>query len=152
MLKDLIIISILYFSFLYLARNNFDCELIIFLLVPYFLMFFLPTVFLHYNYLLNENNRSVFEIEKDKIVKKSGEAIVRYLSKDITQILFYEGGTRNNGYAGLAHSKYCFAKINFNDGTFFIINSLYSDKVDKILEENFKDVKITKEKVFYPMI
>lgn len=38
------------------------------------------------------------------------------------------------------------------DGSFFIITSLYSSKIDAILEENFKDVKITKEKVFYPMI
>lgn len=116
-----------------------------------FLDVFFPVFFLHFNY-LNANKGAIYEINKNIILKKRDLEILKYTIEDINEIIFYMGGSRNTGNGGLAHSKYYFAKIKLLDGSFFIITSLYSSKIDKILEENFKDVKITKEKVFYPMI
>lgn len=151
MLTDLIFMSIVYFSMMFFFFNSADFTLKIYLIIPYFLMFFLPTIFLHFNY-LKENRGVVFEISKNKISKKDKNDFFKYNIDDINDIIIYVGGTRNTVSPSLAHSSYYYAKIKLVDGSFFIITSLYSNKIDEILKENFKDVKITIEKVFYPMI
>ncbi|MCM0665642.1 hypothetical protein [Flavobacterium tyrosinilyticum] len=118
---------------------------------PYFLMFFFPVVILHLNY-LKENQGVVFEINKNEIIKKSKDVISKYYTQDVEKIVIYSGGTRNRGYGGLAHSSYYYAKIKFLDGSDFIITSLCSNKIDKILSENFEDVDMKVEREFYPII
>lgn len=120
-------------------------------MIPYFLLFFLPVIILHFNY-LKENRHAVFEISKNIILVKNDNNVLKYTIDDIDQIIIYSGGTRNTVSPSLAHSNYYYAKIELVNGSSFVITSLYSSKIDKILEENFKDVKITTEKVFYPMI
>ncbi|MBL0736403.1 hypothetical protein JI750_05870 [Flavobacterium sp. GN10] len=149
-LTDLIVMSIIY-SFVILCTSIDDLKLMFFLLIPYFLMFFLPTVFLHCNYLM-ENNGIVFEITKKAIIKKVKNNILECTIDDICEIIIYTGGTRGTVAPGLAHSNYYYVKINFLDGSSFVITSLCSSKIDKILKDNFPNVKTTTEKVFYPMI
>lgn len=151
MLIGLIIMSLLCFLLIYFVQNSFDLKLTVYLLIPYFLMFFIPVVVIHFNY-LNENRGTIFEINQNEIFKKNKTNISKYCTQDIKEIVIYMSGTRNRGNGGLAHSDYFYAKIKLLDGSFFIITSLYSSKIDKILKENFKDVKIATENVFYPMI
>lgn len=151
MLMGLIFMSLVYFSFLYFGWNSFDLKLMFFLLIPYFVLFFIPVMCIHFNY-LNENQGVFFEISKDMIFVNTNAQVLKYTSEDIGEIVFYMSGTRNRGNGGLAHSGYYYARVNLLDGSSFIITSLYSSKIDKIIEENFKDVKMITEKVFYPMI
>lgn len=151
MLRDLIFMSIVYFSMIFFFFNSVDFKLKVYLIIPYFLMFFFPVIFLHFNY-LNKNKNVVFEISENVIVKKNRGCVLKYSVNDIDSIIIYTGGTRNTVSPSLAHSNYYYAKIKLLNKSSFIITSLYSSKIDKILEENFKDVKITTEKVFYPMI
>lgn len=151
MLIGLIIMSLVYFFLIYYLPTPYDFKLIFFLLIPYFLLFFIPVVVLHFNY-LTMNQDIIFEISKNKILKQNKTNILKYCTQDIEEIIFYMSGTRNRGNGGLAHSSYYYAKIKLLNGSSFIITSLHSSKIDKILEENFKNVKITTENVFYPMI
>ena len=151
MLSDLIFISICYFLLLYISLETFDFKLISCLVIPYVLISIFPVLFLHFNY-LNQGKSIIFEINQNKILKKMGNNILKYHIEEINEIVFFMNGAKNTGYGALPFKKYHYAKINFLDGSCFIITSLYSSKIDKILEENFKDVKMTTEKVFYPMI
>jgi hypothetical protein len=150
MLSDLIFITFAYFFMIYYFSSC-DIKLIVYLLIPYFLMFFLPVLWLHFNY-LNQTKDVVYKISKNVILKKRGIEILKYNNSDIHEIAFRLNGSKDTSNGTLAYSKYYYAKIKLLDGSFFIITSLYSSKIDTILEENFKDVKITKEKVFYPII
>ncbi|KIC00228.1 hypothetical protein OA93_01030 [Flavobacterium sp. KMS] len=150
-LLDLIFITFIYFLMIYYFYTSFDIKLIVYLLIPYFLMFFLPVSWLHFNY-LNETKDVVYEISKNVILKKRGIEILKYNNSDISEITFRLNGSKDTSNGTLAYSKYYYAKVKLLDGSFFIITSLYSSKIDTILEENFKDIKITKEKVFYPII
>ncbi|MCV9930948.1 hypothetical protein OIU80_01505 [Flavobacterium sp. LS1R47] len=150
MLSDLIFITFVYFFMIYYFLS-FDIKLIVYLLIPYFLMFIFPVLWLHFNY-LNQTKDVVYEISKNVILKKRGIEILKYNNSDISEITFRLNGSKDTSNGTLAYSKYYYAKIKLLDESFFIITSLYSSKIDTILEENFKDVKITKEKVFYPMI
>jgi hypothetical protein len=150
MLTDLIVMSIVCFAIILCMPGN-DFKLMFYFFVAYFIMFFLPTMVLHFNYLF-VNYGVVFEISKDEIVKRTKDTVLKYTVFDIDEIIIYTGGTRGTVSVGLAHSNYYYAKIAFLDGSNFIITSLYSYKIDKILQENFGNVKISIEKVFYPMI
>ena len=151
MLTHLIFISIVYFLLMFFGWYTFEFKLKIFLLIPYVFMFFIPVVIIHLNY-LNENQGIIFKINPNMIVKQKGTEIKEYTNEEIKKITFYMNGSKDTGNGTLAFSKYYYAKIELQNGSHFIITSLYSSKIDKILEENFKDVKITVEKVFYPMI
>lgn len=151
MLSDLIIVSSIFFILIYFTSDSLDSKLIVYLIVPYVFISFSPVLILHFNY-LNENTGIVFEINKNLILKKKGVEILKYNVENISEIIFYMNGAKDTGYGALPYKNYFYAKIKLADESFFIITSLYSSKIDEILKENFKDVKITTNKVFYPMI
>ncbi|KQB39377.1 hypothetical protein RC62_1058 [Flavobacterium aquidurense] len=143
--------SLVYFFTIFLFFNSVEEQLKIYLFIPYFLLLFFPVIILHVNY-LKENRGVVVEITENILLLKKGNFIKEYHVNQINEIVVYTGGTRNTVSPGLAHSNYYYVKIKLQDGLFFIITSLYSCKIDKILQVNFKNVKITTEKVFYPII
>ena len=151
MLMGLIIMSLLCFLLIYFMQKSFDFKLTFYLLIPYFLMFLFPVIVIHLNYLI-KNQGIIFEISKDEILKKDKTNISKYCAQDIEEIIICTSGSRNRGNGGLAHSDYYYAKIELLDNSSLIITSLYSSKIDKILKENFKDVKMRTENVFYPII
>lgn len=151
MLSDLIVISICYFLLLYVALDTFDFKLILWLVAPYALMSICPVLFLHFNY-LKQGNNIIFEISQNAILKKTYNNILKYNIEEIEDIVFFMNGAKNTGYGAFPFKNYYYAKVQLSDGSCFFINSLYSSKIDKIIEENFKDIKVTTEKVFYPMI
>ena len=143
--------SLMFFFILYVLPRPYDLKLIFFLLIPYFVFFFFPVLFLHFNY-LSQNIGVVFISKGSITVIKNELEVLKYNIDQINEIIFYFNGSKGTVNGVLAFSDYYYARIELSDSSCFIINSLYSSKIDKILEENFKDVKITKEKVFYPMI
>lgn len=150
MLLDLIVMSIIYFFIIYYLPCH-DFKLIFFLLIPYFIFFFFPVLFLHLNY-LNQDSQPVFINEGCLMVQKNKNEFLKYNSGQILDIKLYINGSKGTVNGVLAFSNYYYAKINLWDGSSLIITSLYSSKIDRILKENFKDVKIKTEKVFYPII
>ncbi len=150
MLTDLIVISIIYFFIIYYLPCR-DLRLVLFLLSPYFIFFFLPVLFLHLSY-LSQSIGVIFIVKGSISIKKKEIEIFKYNIDQISEIIFYMNGSKGTVNGVLAFSNYYYAKIILLDNSFFIITSLYSNKIDKILEENFKEVKITTEKVFYPKI
>jgi len=122
-----------------------------FLLIFYLLIFFLPVLLLHINY-LKENKGSVFILKSNTIVTKGNFETLNYSSEDIKRIIFFMNGSRGTVNGTLAFSNYYYAKIELLNRSSFVITSLCSNKLDKILKENFEDVEIKTEKVFYPMI
>ncbi len=151
MLTDLIIMSLGCFLLLYFLPRPYDMKILLFLLIPYFVLFFFPVLFLHFNY-LNQNRGDIFIFSGCIIVKKKEIEILKYNLEQIREITFYLNGSKGTVNGVLAFSDYYYVKIKLLDDSCFVITSLYSSKIDKILEENFKDVKIKTEKVFYPMI
>ncbi|OXA87411.1 hypothetical protein B0A66_16610, partial [Flavobacterium hercynium] len=101
---------------------------------------------------LNVNKGVNYEINKNVILKKRKTEIIKYTNENIEEIRLCINGSKDTGNGTLAFSRYYYAKIKLLDGSCFVITSLYSSKIDKILEENFKDIKIITEKVFYPTI
>ncbi len=150
MLTDLILISIPCFIFL-LPLGITDFRLLCFLSIPYLLFFLLPVLFLHLNY-LTENIETSFLLENHSITKRKGTEVFKYSSDEIKEIVFYMNGSRGSVKGTLAFSNYYYAKIELTDGKYFIITSLCSNKIDKILQENMNNVKITTKTVFYPML
>lgn len=151
MLPDLIFVSSIYFFIIYFCYESLVFKFLFLLSIPYFLIYFLPVLFLHLNY-LNENKGVVYVIDNNFIFRKKDRTNIKYKIDYVSEIVIYKNGARETKVGVLAHKEYFYAKIKFLDGTNFIITSLCSNKIDKILEKNFKDVKITIEKVFYPMI
>lgn len=151
MLSDLIFISICYFFLIYISSDTFDFKLLLWLVMTYIFISICPVLFLHFNY-LNQGKSIIFEITQNTILKKADNNILKYNVEEIKEIVFFMNGAKNTGYGAFPFKKYYYAKVQLLDGSYFVINSLYSSKIDKILEENFKGVKITTEKVFYPMI
>ncbi|WP_157495792.1 hypothetical protein [Flavobacterium sp. WG21] len=112
---------------------------------------FFPVLLLHINY-LKENFDNVFILESNIIINKNSLETLKYTSEEIREIIFFMNGSKGTVNGTLAFSNYYYAKIELLDGSSFIITSLCSNKIDKILKDNFKNVEIRIEKVFYPLI
>jgi hypothetical protein len=151
LLSDLILVSTCYFILIFYLSNYLDFNVILWLIIPFVLLSFGPILILHFNY-LNKNEGVIFEVGKGILIKRSRAEILEFNDQDISAIVFYINHTKDTGYGSVLYKKYYYAKVELLDGSSFVITSLYSSKIDKILKENFKDVKITTEKVFYPMI
>lgn len=150
MLIDLIVMSILFLILLFLI-NVTELKLEYFILISYLVFFFFPVLLLHINY-LKENLDNVFILESNIIINKNSLETLKYSSEEIREIVFFMNGSRGTVNGTLAFSNYYYAKIELLDGSNFIITSLCSNKIDKILKDNFKNIEIRTEKVFYPMI
>lgn len=150
MLVDLIVITILFLILLFLVNSanlNWGCLL----LILYFFIFFLPVLLLHINY-LKENKDDIFILKSNRIVRKSSLRTSEYSVEEIKGIVLFMNGSRGTVNGTLAFSSYYYAKIELLDGSSFVITSLCSTKINKILQNSFPSVKIKTEKIFYPMI
>ncbi|CAA9195520.1 hypothetical protein ACHRVW_00785 [Flavobacterium collinsii] len=150
MLIDLIVVSILFLILLFLI-NVIELKWGYFILISYLVFFFFPVLLLHINY-LKENLDNVFIVESNVIINKNSLEKLKYTSEEICEIIFFMNGSKGTVNGTLAFSNYYYAKIELLDGSSFVITSLCSNKIDKILRDNFKNVEIRIEKVFYPMI
>ncbi|KAF2334319.1 hypothetical protein [Flavobacterium daemonense] len=151
MLTDFIIMSIIFSIMIFVLSNACDPSIIPYFLIPYSLLFIFPPIILHLNY-FGKNKGIVFEIRKNEIIKTNGQEALEVSNNDIKEIIIYTSFTRNTGTSRLVHSSYYYAKIELLDGNYFVITSLISAKIDEVLKENMNGVKITIEKIFYPII
>lgn len=152
-LQDLLIISIIYIVVVVVFYLHFDVRsfkvLSILLSGLYFLIFCLPVLILHFNY-LNEGVKAV-SIGDSKILLKK-EIIV---SDQIESISIYATYQHFYGSWGISlpyNDYYYYVYIKLKDGNVFFLNSLLGYKLDRYLIENFPNVKINKNISIYPYI
>ena len=71
-----------------------------------------------------------------------------------TGVKLYMSGTRLAGMSlrNFPFENYYYAKIVIEDNTEIIINCLFSQKIDKILQSYYSEVPTFKIKDFYPII
>ncbi len=144
-LRELIIVSIIYFgtmSFLYL-KTDFDVFKILFFstICFYFLVILLPVVILHINY-LNNNSFKDISVYKNKLVIGNKE----YHAENIQSITLYATHQHFNNSVGAFsfayNDYYYYVEITLqNSSEKIILTSLLGYKLDKILRENFESVK-----------
>lgn len=153
-LRELIIISIVYFGLMYFLYLNaeFDLFKILFLstLVFYFIIFLLPIIILHINYLNNTYNHIKIEQNRLKINN------IIYVGNDIDKIKVYATSQHFSDSVGAStlpyNDYYYYVEICLKDGKKINLSSLIDYKIDKIIRENFKTIEIIEHPSPFPML
>lgn len=120
------------------------------MIISYLILFFIPVIFLHSNY--ERENKNKILILGQGILNYGGKKIAENEIKEIKAL--GSGAALNlDNYARLAHmSGYYYIEIEtYNDGKIFL-TSLFSDKLLIYVESTFPNIKINKQKEFYPNI
>lgn len=147
-----IVLFIVYICFSDLGFDK-DLQFYMYIVLPLILIFVLPVFIIYLNYYFASKKLS-YEICPEKIVIiKNTESKVFYVNQ-IKEIVLYMTANRSKGSPSTAFvfEHFFYAKIFFSNNEVAIITSLYSDKIDQILINNFCDVKITKNIMLYPII
>lgn len=145
-LKELIIVSTVYFGIMYFLYVNteFDLFKILFLSTFsfYFLIIALPVVILHVNY-LNYNYFKEIIIDKNRLIADA----IEYRSEDINEINIFATKQHfddsTGAYSFAYNDYYYYIEICLKNKKKIILSSLLDYKLDKILKENFDSVKTT---------
>lgn len=153
MLLTLIIVSLLFSVFILYFYDSFSLKTLVCIQIPFFLIYVFPVLYIHCNY-YKFSKGIVYEISKLGLTVKTKNGNKEININQIKEIIIFMTTNRikNSGYSEFPFDCYYYAKIRFNDNEELIISSLFSHKLDKILESNLDMVKITKIKVFYPTI
>lgn len=153
MLSTLILISILFSSFLFYYYDSLGEKILLYLLIPFIVFFVAPVLYIHYNYYINSQGITYW-INKNGLTIKTKKYSKEIDVNNIEEIVFYMTANRlkKSGYREFAFESYFYAKIKLRSKETFIITSLFSDKIDVIFESNFDSIKISKIKSFYPII
>ncbi|OYX27694.1 MAG: hypothetical protein B7Z06_03725 [Flavobacteriales bacterium 32-35-8] len=61
-------------------------------------------------------------------------------------------GSKDSGFRNFSFESYYYCKLELIDNDNIVITCLHSNKIDKILTDNFKEVEIIKVKTFFPII
>lgn len=145
-LRELIIISIIYFILMYFLYVNTEFDLFKILFWStfsfYFLIVVLPVAILHINY-LNNNCFKEIVIDKNRLIVDA----IEYSSQDINEINIFATKQHfddSTGAYSFAYNDYYYhIEICLKNNEKIILSSLLDYKLDKILKENFNSVKIT---------
>lgn len=152
MLLDLIVMTLLYFSFIFYFFNITD-KTIIYLSIPYVVIFILPVIYIHLNYYIHDKN-VIINIESLKMTLIKKDVLFNIHMENIYEIEFHMSANKikNSGLRHLPFEDYYYGKIKLKDGNIIVITCLLSKKIDKIFKEHFKNIPITEIKSFYPLI
>lgn len=111
-----------------------------------------PTIVIHLNHYKYSKNRTVTLL--GGMIKAEGVAPVLTVDvNDITRITVYMSGTRysNRGLQSFPFENYFYCKVDTTSQGSFFLSSLFSDKLDKLLEERY-NVTFIRERKYYPII
>ncbi|MEN2436854.1 hypothetical protein AAH994_15680 [Weeksellaceae bacterium A-14] len=143
-LRELIIISIIYFGLIYFLylKAEFDLFKILFLstLVFYFIVFLLPVIILHMNY-LNNTYRHI-KIEQNQLTINN----ITYARSEIDKIKIYATSQHFSDSVGVSalpyNDYYYYVEIRLKSGKKINLSSLIDYKIDKIIRDNFKTIEL----------
>jgi hypothetical protein len=152
-LATLLFITSLYVGFLIYAEIPLEKKSILIFLIPYLVFFFIPVAVLHLNYYINGIG-ILYKIDESGITKIANNKEEVIPIADIKEITFFMMPNKAKDSAGreLPFEDYYYVQILTKNEKVIFISSLFSTKIDKIIEVNFKDLKIKKLKAFYPLI
>ena len=126
--------------FLYI-KVEFELFRILFLstFLLYLLIFLLPVIILHINYLNNNKYQNVI-VEKNKLILNN------ILYNEIEQINIFATHQHFNDSVGVSalpyNDYYYYLEICLKGGEKIILSSLFDYKIDEIFKKNFESVKI----------
>jgi hypothetical protein len=149
----LIIISSLFFTFLFFYRTIIDYKLFVVFLLFYILIIIVPVIIIHLNYYIFSKS-AYFEITDNKfIIVKNGKS-ESHSKDDVVKIVFYMTANKlkDSGFSNLPFEYYYYCKMILSNGDEFIITCLHSDKLDEVLTFNFSKLEIEKVRTFFPII
>src|SRR5690606_15290158 len=153
-LKELIIISMVYYGLVYFLYLNaeFDLFKLLFLstFVFYFIAFVLPVMVLHINYL--NNTYKLVRVEHNKIITN----YTIYRESDIDKIRIYATAQHFSDSVGASalpyNDYYYYLEIELKDGEKIKLSSLIDYKIDKIIKENFKSIETIEQSSTFVML
>ena len=153
-LKELIIISMVYYGLVYFLYLNaeFDLFKLLFLstFVFYFIAFVLPVMVLHINYL--NNTYKLVRVEHNKIITNN----TIYRESDIDKIRIYATAQHFSDSVGASalpyNDYYYYLEIELKDGEKIKLSSLIDYKIDKIIKENFKSIETIEQSSTFVML
>ncbi|MDO8316918.1 MAG: hypothetical protein Q7T12_05280 [Flavobacterium sp.] len=127
-------------------------EVLIFLL-PYLVFFFIPVAIIHLNYYIHSTG-IIYKIDESGITKIVDNKEEFIPITEIKEITFFMTPNRllDSATRSFPFEDYYYVQILTTDKKVIFINCLFSTKIDKILEVNFKELNIKKLKTIYPLI
>lgn len=152
-LATLLFITSLYIGFLIYAEIPLGKKSILIFLLPYLAFFFIPVAVLHLNYYINGFG-ILYKIDESGITKIANNKEEVIPITDIKEITFFmmPNRAKDSAYRELPFEEYYYVQILTTNEKVIFISSLFSTKIDKIIEVNFKDLKIKRLPAFYPLI
>ncbi|GEL10646.1 hypothetical protein FGL01_13850 [Flavobacterium glycines] len=114
-------------------------------------MYFLPVFILHINYYIKSSHSS-FIIDQNKLIYISNNKEKIIEANQIIKISIFMNGLKDSGFRNFAFESYYYSQLELINNENIIITCLHSNKIDKILADNFKEVEIVKVKTFFPII
>lgn len=152
-LFSLIFITLLYIGGLVYAEIPLEKRAVLIFLLPYLVIFFIPVIIIHLNYYINGTG-IIYKIDESGITKTVNNKEEFISIADIKEITFFMMPNRllNSALRSLPFEDYYYVQILTTDKKVIYISCLFSTKIDKILEVNFKELNIKKLKAIYPLI
>lgn len=152
-LFDLIFISCLYFGFWFYNLENFNLKFFICIGLPFILIFVVPVLIIHLNYYLITTHIG-YEINEEGLIVFENNKIIKYNIKDINRVIIFmtPNKLKYSAVRSLPFENYYYIKLQLINGKDLIITCLHSRKIDKIVEDHFKEIEIVKIKRFFPSI
>ncbi len=123
------------FLILYLYRDPlFNKELIVFFII-YYLILFIPTLFLHIDYYL-KNRKDVFFIDTlEKSIRINNLKLISFNEVESVHYFMPPVWHRKGFIRFLPFEDYHYAKINFRNGEQFVFTSLMDWRVEDTLQQ-----------------
>lgn len=151
MLKNLIYALLVCLILIAIIYNELTLMIITYLLAYFFIMYFLPVFIIHINYWI-KSSRNNFIIHPNRLIYISNgkKKIIEF--NQIVKISIFMNGLKDSGFRNFAFESYYYCKLELIDDDEIIITCLHSNKIEKILNDNFKEVEIVKFKTFFPII
>jgi hypothetical protein len=153
LLTPLLFCTSLYIGLLIYAEIPLEKRSILIFLLPYLVFFFIPVAILHLNYYINGTG-IIYKIDESGITKTVDNKEEFIPIADIKEITFFMMPNKAKDSAGreLPFENYYYVQILTANEKVIYISCLFSTKIDEILEVNFKDLNIKKQKAIYPLI
>lgn len=150
--KSIILVSVVYFIFIYVLYLYVEYQLFVILfqatLLFYALVFFLPVLILHINY-LKKTTKGRIEL-KNRIITINDKI---YTAQDVQCIEIYATYQHFNNTVGATslpyNDAYYYLIIYLNDGEQIVLSSLIDYNIDKICRANFAENEIKEKTCSY---
>ena len=153
-IKNLIILSVIYLSFLFYIFGLSDIETIVYLVLPFIFIFVLPVLVIHLNYFLSSTTRMSYNIDINSLVVIDGQDKTIYKVTDIATIYIYATPNRfkDSATRSFPFEDYHYAKIKCKNGQEITLTSLHSQNLDKQILDCLSDVPIEKVFRLFPLV